>query len=308
MPEHESERAWASVVEDLLRGRAQPPRQRGLTMVIDKGLGVAATADLLEVCAGCIDHWKLTFGTSAFVPATVLRRKLMHLAAGHILTYPGGTLLEVALVEGTCRPFMQRAHRLGFSAVEISDGTIPLPLHRRRNAIQCALDHELTPITEVGKKDPAQQPTAVELADQALQDLAWGAAWVIVEARESGRGIGIYDEHGGVHADTVAAMRERMGPQVERLIWEAPLKEQQTYLIQQFGPNVNLGNIPPGEVLALEALRVGLRFETFAQVAAELQRSGKWDPDAVEASAPAEPTAPSVGVPLPHESERSAHG
>lgn len=276
------ERAWAHVVDGLMTGRAQPPRASGLTMVIDKGHGPVATADLLDTCADLIDHWKCTFGTSAFVPEDVLQRKLLHLASRDILTYPGGTLLEVAVVRGSCQSFMARARELGFSGVEISDGTIPLPLHRRRNIIRCALDHDLTPITEVGKKDPAQQPTPIELAEQALQDLEWGAVWVTVEARESGKGIGIYDDDGAVRAEAVAAIRERMGVQAERLIWEAPLKNQQTYLIQQFGPNVSLGNIQPGDVLALEALRTGLRFETFARIAAELERAGAWNPDAVE--------------------------
>lgn len=282
------EKAWAHVVEGLLTGRTQPPRKSGITMVIDKGHGPTAIADLLEMCGDVIDHWKCTFGTSAFVPADVLRRNLMLLTGQGILTYPGGTLLEVAIVRGSCRSFMQHAHMLGFSAVEISDGTIPLPAHRRRNVIRCALDHGLTPITEVGKKDPTQQPTAIELAEQALQDLEWGAEWVTVEARESGKGIGIYDDHGAVRSEAVAAICERMGPLVDLLIWEAPLKNQQTYLIQQFGPNVNLGNIPTGEVLALEALRAGLRFETFYRIAAELERTGQWNPDAVE-EPPAEP-------------------
>ena len=280
------EKAWAHVVEGLLTGRTQPPRKSGITMVIDKGHGPTAIADLLEMCGDVIDHWKCTFGTSAFVPADVLRRNLMLLTGQGILTYPGGTLLEVAIVRGSCRAFMQHAHMLGFSAVEISDGTIPLPAHRRRNVIRCALDHGLTPITEVGKKDPTQQPTAIELAEQALQDLEWGAEWVTVEARESGKGIGIYDDHGAVRSEAVAAICERMGPQVDLLIWEAPLKNQQTYLIQQFGPNVNLGNIPTGEVLALEALRAGLRFETFYRIAAELERSGQWNPEAVEEADP----------------------
>jgi len=291
------ELAWANVVDGLLTGREQAPRKNGLTMVIDKGLGIVSTTDLLEICGGLIDHWKCTFGTSAFVPADVLRRKLMHLTSHGILTYPGGTLLEVAIVRGSCRTFMQHAHMLGFSAVEISDGTIPLPLHRRRNVIRCALDHGLTPITEVGKKDPTQQPTAIELADQALQDLEWGAAYVTVESRESGKGIGIYDDHGAVRVEEVATICERMGAQVERLLWEAPLKNQQTYLIQQFGPNVNLGNIPPGEVLALEALRAGLRFETFYRIAEELERKGEWNPEAIEEP---EPEQTSVASPLRH--------
>ncbi len=281
------ERAWAEVIEGLLTGRTQSPHKNGLTMVIDKGHGLAATVDLLEMCGDVIDHWKCAFGTSAFVPEDLLRRKLVSLAAHGILTYPGGTLLEVAIVRGSCRSFMKHAHSLGFSAVEISDGTIPLPLHRRHNVIRCAIDHGLTPITEVGKKDPRQQPTAFELAEQALQDLECGAQWVTVEARESGKGVGIYDDHGSVRTEAVAAISERMGSQVDRLIWEAPLKNQQAYLIQQFGPNVNLGNIPTGEVLALEALRAGFRFETFQRIAIELERTGQWNPDAVE-----EPIAP----------------
>jgi phosphosulfolactate synthase len=120
------------------------------------------------------------------------------------------------------------------------------------------------------------------MAEQALQDLEWGAAWVTVEARESGTGIGIYDDRGAARAEAVAQICERMGAQVERLIWEAPLKNQQTYLIELFGPNVSLGNIPPAEVLALESLRGGLRFETFAQIAAQLERAGEWNPAVVE--------------------------
>lgn len=278
------ELAWAHVVDGLLTGREQAPRKSGLTMVIDKGLGISSTSDLLEICGSLIDHWKCTFGTSAFVPTDVLRRKLLYLTSHGVMTYPGGTLLEVAIVRSSCRIFMQHAHMLGFSAVEISDGTIPLPLHRRRNVIRCAIDHGLTPITEVGKKDPAQQPTALQLADQALQDIEWGAAYVTVEARESGQGIGIFEENGAVRVDDVDVIRERMGSLVDRLIWEAPLKNQQAFLIQQFGPNVNLGNIPPGEVLALESLRAGLRFETFYRIAEELERRGEWNPEAIEES------------------------
>lgn len=280
------DRAWAHVVDGLMDGRTAPPRQSGLTMVIDKGHGPATTADLLEMGGDLIDHWKCTFGTSAFVPTEVLRRKLALLASYGITTYPGGTLLEAAIIRTHCRMYMQRARELGFTAVEISDGTIALPPYRRRNIIRCALDHDLLPITEVGKKDPQQQPTAIEMAEQALQDLEWGAVWVTVEARESGVGVGIYDDRGAVRAEAVAAIRERMGDHAARLIWEAPLKNQQAHLIQQLGLNVNLGNIPPAEVLALEALRAGLRFETLARIAGDLERSGEWDPTRVEPPLP----------------------
>jgi phosphosulfolactate synthase len=280
-----SKSAWSdiAVIEELRRQRTTRPRARGVTMVIDTGLGVQATADLLEVAGDCIDHWKFAFGTSAFTPSAVLSRKLALLRERQMLAYPGGTLLEAAIVQQHCRDFMNRAKTLGFSAVEISDGTIPLPLYRRRRVIQCAIDNGLIPITEVGKKDVNAQPSAAELADEALQDLDWGAHWVVVEGRESGVGVGVYDDKGRVRAEAVDEIATIMGPHVDRLIWETPTPEQQVHFIRRFGANVGLGNVPPQSVLAVEALRAGLRFETLRTIAEEWQRAGRWTPEAVEA-------------------------
>ncbi len=169
-------------------------------MVIDTGLGVSSLRDLLDLAGDHIDHWKFGFGTSALMPLSILEEKLDLLDKRHILTYPGGTLLEAAVVQEHCRVFMTRAAELGFGAVEISEGTIDLPADRRRRMIDCARNAGLVPITEVGRKDPTRQPSAEELAEQALQDLAWGASWVIIEGRECGRGIGIYDEGGEIRA------------------------------------------------------------------------------------------------------------
>ena len=132
------------------------------------------------------------------MPLKVLEEKLALLHAHDILTYPGGTLLEAAIVQEHCRVFMKRAKELGFGAVEVSEGTIELPGERRRRAIDCAREAGLIAITEVGRKDPKRQPTAAELAEQALKDLSSGASWVVIEARECGQGIGIYDREGEV--------------------------------------------------------------------------------------------------------------
>ena len=186
------ELAWDPIVESLIGDRTQKPRATGVTMVIDTGVGLGLLRDTLELAGHCIDHWKLSFGTSVFLTKQILQRKLALLAEHEVLTFPGGTLLEVALVERHCRDYMKHAKTLGFSAVEISDGTIPMPAFRRRNIIHCALDAGLVPITEVGKKDPRQQPSAEQIAEQALEDLEHGARWVVVEGRESGRAVGIY--------------------------------------------------------------------------------------------------------------------
>jgi len=274
--------AWDHIVDGLLNEREYKPRRVGVTMVIDKGMGLRLTEDLLEYAGDYIDHWKFSFGTSVFVPESRLQRKLELLAAHDVLTYPGGTLLEVALVEHHCRVFNRHAKKLGFSAVEISDGTIPLPAFRRANIINCALDAGLVPVTEVGKKDPDNQPEPHEIAEQALSELEAGARWVIVEGRESGKNVGIFDCRGRVDFDNLEIIRDSMGDEVKNLIWEAPLKQQQAVLINEFGSNVGLGNVPGTDVLAVEALRTGLRYETFSGIAERLRTTGKWNPNQVE--------------------------
>jgi len=280
--------AWQGVwsLDAIINRRIRRPRTTGVTMVIDNGLGASALRDILDLAGEHIDQWKFGFGTSALMPASVLAEKLDLLNQRQILTYPGGTLLEAAVVQEHCRVFMTRAAELGFGAAEISEGTIDLPAERRRRMIDCARNAGLAPITEVGRKDPARQPSAAELAEQILQDLAWGASWVIVEGRECGRDIGIYDHEGGVRASFLDEITRFVGDAASRVIWEAPLLSQQAYLVCRFGANVSLGNIPPQECLALEALRCGLRYEIFAAVARHSRDVGGWDPARVENGAP----------------------
>jgi phosphosulfolactate synthase len=216
------------------------------------------------------------------MPFAILEEKLALLHAHDILTYPGGTLLEAAIVQTHCRVFMKRAKDLGFGAVEISEGTIDLPGDRRRRIIDCAREAGLIAITEAGRKDPKRQPTAAELTEQALKDLAWGASWVVIEGRECGQGIGIYDREGEILNRVLDEIVTLAGDVAPRLIWEAPLRHQQAYLICRFGANVSLGNIQPQDCLALEALRCGLRFETFSAVAAQSREAGRWDPARIE--------------------------
>ena len=272
-----------AVIKELRGQRTAAPRSAGMTMIIDTGLGVAATADILEVAGDYIDLWKLSFGTSVFVRPAVLERKLELINARKILTCPGGTLFEAAILQQHCRVYTTRAVEVGFSAVEISDGTIELPAFRRKRVIDCAMEAGLVVVTEVGKKDPAAQPPLAKLAEQALRDLDWGARWVIVEGRESGTCVGVYDEDGQVDTDGLDIFARVLGDRIDRLIWEAPLKHQQTALIERFGVNVGLGNVAPERVLALESLRLGLRFETLKPIADKLRRTGQWAPDQVEA-------------------------
>ncbi|MCC7360630.1 MAG: phosphosulfolactate synthase [Anaerolineales bacterium] len=269
-------KAWAGVFPGL-GARSRKPRTAGLTMVIDKGQGPHATADLLAQGADYLDHWKLSFGTSALLDEDDLRAKIALIKQHGILTYPGGTLTEYALVRGKCREFFERARELGFNAVEVSDGTIELSAPDRHAMINCAHDLGLAVVAEVGKKDPRRQPQARVLAALAQADFEAGADWVIVEARESGKGVGVYDSDGRVTEYDVGVIAAALDTYLGRLIWEAPLKSQQEYFILRFGPDVNLGNIQPHELLGLEALRAGLRFETFKPLVEQMEHEGSPD-------------------------------
>ncbi|OGD30357.1 MAG: phosphosulfolactate synthase [Candidatus Aminicenantes bacterium RBG_13_63_10] len=254
-------KAWEGVIELPMSGRAAKPRASGLTMVIDKGLGLAAVRDLLEVAGDVIDIVKLTFGTSAFYDRTLLQAKNRLLAEANVLSMPGGTFLEVAFWQGVLDGYLERARDLGFSAIEVSDGTIDVPIEDRARIIRRSREAGFRVISEVGKKDPRDAPPLSHLQTLIREDLDNGAFKVIIEAREAGKGVGIFDSEGKTRREEVEQIAAGVSD-VNDLLWEAPLKNQQQDLILRFGLNVNLGNIPPDEILALEALRRGVRGDT----------------------------------------------
>lgn len=257
-------KAWGNLLSSLAPDRTTTkPREQGLTMVLDRCQALHATEDLLALTGDYIDHIKLSFGTSVFLGEALLRRKIEIIRAYEIDIYPGGTLMEATLVQGVYPQYIRRAKALGFTAVEISDGTIAMSRQTRDAAIQRALDAGLKVITEAGKKDPAIYIPPSQLCEQIAGDLSAGADKVIIEARESGTGVGIYDQNGKVREDEMAAIIRCLGDSRGDIIWEAPQPKQQAALISRCGPNVSLGNIKPNDVLGLEALRYGLRFDTF---------------------------------------------
>jgi phosphosulfolactate synthase len=270
MLRHDGE-AWLDILDFPFKDRAQKPRTTGLTMVIDKGLGLTDTRDLMELASDYVDHLKLTFGTSAFYNTRLLRQKIELVKSYGVHIFPGGTFLELALLQGRILQYLDRARDLGFTGVEISDGTINIDEETRYNTIKLARTYGFDlVISEVGKKDPRDQVSTIPLYEQVNRDVDAGSDVVIVEGRESGEGVVIYDNQGNILEDEVSSMVEHVRD-TSRLLWEAPQKKQQQELIMQFGPNINLGNVQPQDVLALEALRVGLRGDTLRHYYLTLQ-------------------------------------
>ena len=261
MSHYNWEYPWEGTVVFPDDSRLTKPRNTGITMVMDKGLGCIEISELLSVAGRYIDYVKLAFGTSALYSEQTLKKKISIIRKHNIKVYPGGTFMEIAVMQNRIDSFLKKARELGFTAVEVSDGTVAMLPSERASIIEKARFMGFRVLTEVGKKSPVENMTVGEMAGQIRSDLEAGADQVIVEARESGKGIGIYDEQGKIRNDFFIKLRNHL-PDTGVIIWEAPLKSQQYELISVFGTNVSLGNIPPEEVLALEALRVGLRGDT----------------------------------------------
>jgi phosphosulfolactate synthase len=236
--------------------RTGKPREVGLTHVFDDGIPIGLARAVLAAAAAWVDVWKFAFGTAYLDPT--LPAKLSLLAEHDVRACAGGTLLEVAWTQGKASDYLAWAANAGFPLVEVSDGATNMPRTEKLRIIEAAADR-FTVLAEVGSKDPAAPVNPEVWAKDAVADLDAGARWVIAEARESGT-VGLYHPDGSVHEAVVNALLEVLEPAA--LIFEAPRRAQQAWFIRRLGPNANLANISPTGLLALEALRVGLRADT----------------------------------------------
>lgn len=246
--------------------RTTKPRKNGITMMLDKGMGLNALKDLMEVSGEYIDFAKFGWGTSALHDRNLIKEKTEMYLSYDVNPYPGGTLFELAFMNNKFTEFLDEADKLGFKAIEISDGSTNISLEDRLEMIYKVKDNGFLVITEVGKKNPVEDHKLDidDRVDIINSDLNAGADRVLIEAREGGKDLGIYDECGDVKEDELESLIKHAN--MNKLIWEAPLKNQQAYLILKFGANVNLGNIAPEEVTALETMRRGLRGDTLGKV------------------------------------------
>jgi phosphosulfolactate synthase len=230
----------------------------GLTHVIDKGLGPRAWEDVLETAGDHISIIKLGWGTAAVTQN--LERKLEVLREKPVVI--GGTFFEVVYVRDKLDEYKAWLHGLGLTHVELSDGTIEIPRERKLELI-ADFARDFTVLSEVGSKDSSVEYSADQWKRWLREELEAGAWKVITEARESGTS-GIFDSAGGMRTELISDIAMEIGP--VNVIFEAPSKAAQVWFIKQFGPSVNLGNIPPEEVIPLATLRLGLRGDTLKEV------------------------------------------
>jgi phosphosulfolactate synthase len=247
-----------SAIKDLLQlpPRTAKPRSEGITHILDRGLSVADVDGLVEVAGEYIDLVKLGWGTA--VATGNLEAKLARYKEHGIPVMFGGTLTELAIAQNRLDRLVTLLHDLDLEYIELSDGTINIE-HDRKLELISRLAKEFTVLSEVGSKDDTRIMAPYRWVEQIQSELEAGAWKVIAEARESGS-VGIFRHDGEVRMGLIDEIVHAIAP--DKILFEAPRKDQQVWFVRKFGPDVNLGNITPEDALSLETVRVGLRSDT----------------------------------------------
>jgi phosphosulfolactate synthase len=240
-----------------LPNRGNKPRKNGLTMMMDKGLSIREAEDFLASNTEHTDIIKLGFGTSIITPNVSDKVKLYH--ENGMKVYTGGTLFEAFAIRNQLDDYKKYLNKIGLEMVEISDGSMSLDHNDKCNIIS-DFSKNFRVISEVGSKDANVDISSNNWLKWMQNELSAGSWKVIAEAREGGNA-GICDGDGGIKSELIDEITSQIA--IDKILWEAPKKNQQIWFINKFGANVNLGNIAPDGVIPLECLRLGLRGDTF---------------------------------------------
>ncbi len=238
--------------------RTEKPREKGITMVMDKGLSIRQVEDFLEMNSSYTDIIKLGWATSYVTP--VLKEKLAIYKNAGIPVYFGGTLFEAFYIRNQFDDYRRLLDIYGMEFAEVSDGSVDMPSEEKCKFIE-TLSKQVTVLSEVGSKDEAKIIPPYKWIQLMKMELEAGAWKVIGEAREGGN-VGLFRSSGEVRQGLVEEILTQI-PE-EKIIWEAPQKSQQVWFVKLVGANVSLGNISPNEVISLETIRLGLRGDTFS--------------------------------------------
>jgi len=249
--------------------RPGKPRSVGLTHVIDKGLNLRDIEGLFDTAGQFVDIVKLGWGTSYVT--NNLEKKIALYRSFETPVVCGGTLFEAVYARERMDDFKAWLVEYRFSHVEISDGTLDIPRERKLELI-AEFANDFTVLSEVGSKDSDVVYAPYQWVEWINEELEAGAWKVITEGREGGTA-GIYRSDGDMRTGLLDEIAH--GVPIERVLFEAPTKSSQAWFVKHFGPNVNLGNIPPDEVIPLETLRLGLRGDTLKEVL--LTSVPEWD-------------------------------
>ena len=235
-------------------------------MVLDKGLGLETAESLMNISGEYVDYLKFGWGTSIVHEQDIIKAKVEMYRDHDITPYTGGTLFELAYMNDKLDEFFTEARELGFPAIEISDGSTNITHNDKLDCIKRAKQEGFEVLSEVGKKNPEldKELSIDERIGCMQEELDAGSSLVIVEAREGGKNIGIFDKAGNAKEDEIDMILDKID--ADKILWEAPNKDQQVFFILKLGNTVNLGNVSSDDITSLETLRQGLRGDTVGKL------------------------------------------
>ena len=240
--------------------RSPKPRTQGLTHVMDKGMNLRDIEGLFDTAGDYVDIVKLGWGTS-YVTRN-LKKKIALYRSFDTPVVCGGTLFEAVVARGKLDDYRRWLGEHRLSHVEVSDGTIDLPREQKLELI-AELAKDFVVLSEVGSKDGEVVYAPYQWVEWLKEELEAGAWKVITEGREGGTA-GIYRPTGDMRTGLIDELAHELD--LGDIVFEAPTTAAQAWFVQKFGPEVNLGNIPPEEVIPLETLRIGLRSDTLKEI------------------------------------------
>jgi len=239
-----------------LPNRTLKPREVGITMVMDTGLPLGLLEDYLKMNSLLIDYVKIGWGTS--LVTSNIKEKINLYKKYDIPISFGGTLFELAVLQNKVQEYKSFLKENNIKYIEISDGSIEMSLRDKLSYIE-EFSKDFKVLSEVGSKDTKAVVAPKKWVEEIKKTLNAGAWKVIAEGRESGKS-GLYRESTEIRTGLLEEILDEID--IENLIFEAPLKSQQVWLIKHYGTNVNIGNIAFENIISLETLRLGVRGDT----------------------------------------------
>ncbi len=231
--------------------RSSKPRETGLTVVADRGMGSARVADLIESAAAHIDYFKLGIGAYRLQTEQLVKRKIALLRAAGIRAFFAGDVTETAFQQGVSRRFYREARRLGADAVEVSSAQVVMSLRDKCELIRMATGEGLKVIAEAGQKGQEDWTRSQSYVLAQVEAYQKAGAWKVLI---QGEGI----------SEGVEAMKETLILNVVArfdvgdFILQAKDGATQTWYINTFGNEVNL-DVDDHQVIDVELMRRGIR-------------------------------------------------
>jgi phosphosulfolactate synthase len=190
----------------------------------------------------------------------VIRDKVRAVAEHGVQSVSGGGPFEIAVVQGRLEEYLDLCASIGFGRIEAGQGFTSTSLDPHR-IVRMAHDRGLQVQYELGGKHAGSfdSDETRRLIGVGQSWLEAGAVELVLEARESAAGVGLFAEDGTFNG----SLADRFAEAFSLVTFEAPTKPSQFELLDHFGPEARLCNVRLEELLRVEIYRHGIHADAF---------------------------------------------